>query len=157
MEDLFDLLFDLLGWVLPLVGKFWFLILAFIGYKFFGKGAKKMAQGKPRRTLTPVESGGYPQQAPQVERKQVRDSSKYEPVQLESMEGISVEQEWAFAEPDHSLRASVQKQPQTVVQEQAETPVTELDPREGMKWAIIFGEPRAKAPHGSPGAHRRNA
>ncbi|MED4779323.1 hypothetical protein [Brevibacillus choshinensis] len=157
MEDLFDLLFDLLGWVLPLVGKFWFLILAFIGYKFFGKGAKKMAQGKPRRILTPVESGGYPQQAPQVERKQVRASSKYEPVQSESMEGISVEQEWAFAEPDHSQRASVQKQPQTVVQERAETPVTELDPREGMKWAIIFGEPRAKAPHGSPGAHRRNA
>lgn len=156
MEALLDLFFDLLGWILPLLGKFWFLILAFIGYKFFGKGAKKMAQGKPQRRLTPVESGGYPQQAPQVERKQVRASSKYEPVPSESMEGVGVEQEWAFAQPDRSLRVRDQKQPQTAVQERAETLVTDLDPREGMKWAIIFGEPRAKAPHSSSGAHRRN-
>ncbi|QRG69568.1 hypothetical protein [Brevibacillus choshinensis] len=157
MDDLLDLFFDLLGWVFPLLAKFWFLILAFIGYKFFGKGGRKMAQGKPRRMLTPVESGGFPRQTPQEERKVVRASSKYEPVESESMEGVGVEQEWAFEEPDHrSIPVREQKPTLTPVPERAEAPVPDLDPREGMKWAIIFGEPRAKVPHGSPAA-RRNA
>jgi hypothetical protein len=158
MDALLDLLFDLLGWVIPLIGKFWLLIVALIGYKFFGKGAKKMAQGKPRRQLTPVESGGYPNTAPPGERQIVRASSKYEPIASESMEGVGVEQEWAFAESDDERKAAAErKKPvQAEVQSEAEPTAPHVDPREGMKWAIIFGEPRAKAPHGTPAARNRH-
>lgn len=156
MDDLFDLLFSLLGWIVPLIGKFWLLILAFVAYRIFGKGGKKLAQGKPRRALTPVENGGFPRQEPQEERKQVRASSRYEPVvHQESQEGVGIEQEWAFAEPDHSVRSTIERvSPPPAVQEAVDSTAPVLDPREGMKWAIIFGEPRAKVPHGSVAAQR---
>jgi len=80
MDDLFDLLYDLFGWVLPLIGKFWFLILGYLGYKLFGQAAKKAAQDQKRRTLTPVESGGFPTTPRKVERKTVLATSRYEPV-----------------------------------------------------------------------------
>jgi len=160
MEELIDLLFSLLGWIIPLIGKFWLLILALIAYRIFGKSGKRMAQGKPRRMLTPVENGGYPIQVPpREERKQVRASSRYEPLAPEeSLEGVGIEQEGAFADPDHPVRPSERISLPPAVQEAAEpsAPAFGLDPREGMKWAIIFGEPRSKAPHGSPAA-RRNA
>lgn len=178
MDDLLELLFDLLGWLLPLIGKFWLVILAFIGYKVFGKG-KKMSQGRAQRTLTPVESGGFPHPQPSEERRQVRTlnsasgedlpeerrqvraSSKYEPIQpapFESLEGVGVEQEWAFAESDHSVHAAERKQTKKpVLLEAPEAVAADIDPREGMKWAIIFGEPRSKAPFAPLAARRKNA
>lgn len=156
MELILDLVFDVLGWVLPLLGKFWFLILAFLGYRLFGTGKKQMTEGKPHRRLTPVESGGFPAPAPSEERKTVRASTKYEPVEepYESLEGVGVEQEWAFSETlrQGDLRSVHVDEPprQPERQEEQASPLKVVDPREGMKWAIIFGQPRSKAPYAPP-------
>ncbi|MGG1658742.1 hypothetical protein [Brevibacillus sp. NRS-1366] len=166
MEDLLDLVFDLFGWVLPLIGKFWFVILAYLGYKVFGKGGKKMTQGKLPRTLTPVsDPKRFPVSPPSEvaqERKAVRASVKYEPIQPESMEGVGVEQEWAFAEPTRasngpSLRVGNTGHTLPSESKQAALQPLKVDPREGMKWALIFGEPRSKAPYASPASRKRNA
>lgn len=167
MDDLLDLIFDLFGWILPLIGKFWFVILAFLGYKIFGKGGKKVSQGKPTRTLTPVnDPEGFPVSPPppkiSKERKAVRASAKYEPIQPESMEGVGVEQEWAFAEPSRASRGpslKVSDPSRTVPAEpqQAVSHPLHVDPREGMKWALIFGEPRSKAPYAPPASRKRKA
>ncbi|MFD2369712.1 hypothetical protein ACFSO0_07020 [Brevibacillus sp. GCM10020057] len=159
MDALIDLLFTLLGWMIFLIGKFWLLILAWIGYKIFGKGSRKMAQGKPRRVLTPVENGGFPLPEARDESQQEPFSSRYEPeepeAREESLEGVGIEQEWAYAEPDHSVMPKSERvSPPPAVRETADSSAPFLDPREGMKWAIIFGEPRAKAPHRSPAARR---
>ncbi|MCG5251102.1 hypothetical protein [Brevibacillus agri] len=160
MDDLLDLLFDLFGWLLPLIGKYWFIILGYIGYKLLGLGGKgngkgkKMSQGRPNRPLTPVETP-WARQEPAVteERKTVRASAKYEPMDrdTESMEGVGVEQEWAFSEPVRASTGSTIRltaaAAQSAPQRAKPQPASTVDPREGMKWALIFGEPRSKAPY----------
>ncbi|MGN7468607.1 hypothetical protein [Brevibacillus sp. SAFN-007a] len=158
MDDLLDLLVDLFGWLLPLIGKFWFLILGYLGYKLLGLGGKgtgkKMSQGRPNRPLTPVETP-WARQAPAVseERKTVRASARYEPVEreAESMEGVGVEQEWAFPQPARASSGSTIRvaaaAAQPTPQQAKPQPGRMADPREGMKWALIFGEPRSKTPY----------
>ncbi|NRR20755.1 hypothetical protein [Brevibacillus sp. MS2.2] len=157
MEDLMDLVVDLLGlveWIIPLIGKFWFVILGYLGYKALGKaGKKKMSQGKQMPPLTPATTSDIPMENKDYGRETVRASSKYEPPQQESMEGIGVEQEWAFS---RTARASTGP---TITVKQSETmkvadservgtlPSKHGNPRDGMKWALIFGEPRSKAPY----------
>lgn len=160
MDDLFDLLFDLFGWVLPLIGKFWFLILGYLGYKLFGQAAKKAAQDQKRRTLTPVESGGFPSPSQKVERKTVRASSRYEPVQVEQRDDEGWDRPY---EPEAAPeRASLDGMDQTYSKGFPDRPGAEakpaidLDPREGMKWALIFGEPRSKRPYTSPTTRGRS-
>lgn len=53
MDDLLELLFDLLGWAIPLIGKFWFVILGYLGYKLLGlKGNKSRIKNPlPARCL----------------------------------------------------------------------------------------------------------
>lgn len=162
MDDLLDLIFDLFGWILPLIGKFWFVILAYLGYKIFGKGGKKVSQGKLPRTLTPVHDPDNTPVSPPPERRAARASAKYEPIQPESMEGVGVEQEWAFAEPSRasngpSLRLGNAAQTMTAEPKQATSHPLNVDPREGMKWALIFGEPRSKAPYAPPASRKRKA
>lgn len=161
MDAIIELILELLGWALPFLGKFWFIIAGYLAYKLLGKRSKKMAQGKPQRKLAPVENRGFPVPAQPQEPKTVRATSKYEPIEPVSMEGIGVEQEWAFSEP---LRASVERPLHSGEDarssdrpESMEHPLGGFDPREGMKWAIIFGEPRAKAPFAPPSARKRNA
>ena len=167
MDDLLDLVFDLIGWVLPLIGKFWFVILAYLGYKIFGKTGKKMTQGKMPRTLTPVNDPTSfevtrPSEDAEV-RKPVRASAKYEPIEPGSMEGVGVEQEWAFTEPTRastgpSLRVGSVSEPMVLSEaKRTESSPLDVDPREGMKWALIFGEPRSKVPYVSPASRKRNA
>jgi hypothetical protein len=161
MDDLIDLLIDLLidqlEWVLPLLGKFWVLIAGFFGYLLFGKKGKQgrsMSQGKPQRPpLTPVDSGDFPLPADvelQPERRMVvRQESRSD------MEERAAEPEW-LEEELHMPLANVEAAPAAQVvgsdaalqpspAEQATEKPTALDPREGMKWAIIFGPPRAKS------------
>ncbi|WP_312117353.1 hypothetical protein [Brevibacillus reuszeri] len=166
MDDLLDLIFDLIGWVLPLIGKFWFVILAYLGYKAFGKASKKVTQGKVSPTLTPVSDPSSFPMTPtfeEEERKPVRASAKYEPIEPESMEGVGVEQEWAFTEPARastgpSLRLNSDSNQQVLAEsKRTESSPLTVDPREGMKWALIFGEPRSKAPYVSPASRKRNA
>ncbi|MBH0331902.1 hypothetical protein ABH14_19445 [Brevibacillus brevis] len=157
MEDLMDLVVDLLDlveWIIPLIGKFWFVILGYLGYKALGKtGKKKMSQGKKMPPLTPVSTSEIPMETEEYSRETVRASSKYEPLQQESMEGVGVEQEWAFSSP---VRASTG--PTITVKESETKKVADSErastltakqgnPRDGMKWALIFGEPRSKAPY----------
>ncbi|WP_409178283.1 hypothetical protein [Brevibacillus fortis] len=156
MEDLMDLVVDLLGlveWIIPLIGKFWFVILGYLGYKALGKAGKKMSQGKKMPPLTPATTSDIPMETEDYGRETVRASSKYEPLQQESMEGIGVEQEWAFST---TARASTGptitvKQSETMKvtdSEQARTLTSKQgNPRDGMKWALIFGEPRSKVPY----------
>ncbi|MED1946398.1 MULTISPECIES: hypothetical protein [Brevibacillus] len=157
MEDLMDLVVDLLDlveWIIPLIGKFWFVILGYLGYKVLGKtGKKKMSQGKKMPPLTPATTSDIPMETSEYGRETVRASSKYEPLQQESMEGVGVEQEWAFSSP---ARASTG--PTITVKQSESMKVADSDraktltskhgnPRDGMKWALIFGEPRSKAPY----------
>ncbi|CAI8738277.1 Transmembrane protein [Brevibacillus sp. IT-7CA2] len=157
MEDLMDLVVDLLDlveWVIPLIGKFWFVILGYLGYKALGKaGKKKMSQGKKMPPLTPATTSDIPMETEDYGRETVRASSKYEPLQRESMEGIGVEQEWAFSS---TARASTgptitvkQAEPMKVADSERVGTVKSKhgNPRDGMKWALIFGEPRSKAPY----------
>ncbi|MED1802116.1 hypothetical protein [Brevibacillus porteri] len=157
MEDLMDLVVDLLGlveWIIPLIGKFWFVILGYLGYKALGKaGKKKMSQGKKMPPLTPATTSDIPRETEDYGRETVRAFSKYEPLQQESMEGIGVEQEWAFSS---TARASTGptitvKQSETMKVADSERAGTlsskHGNPRDGMKWALIFGEPRSKAPY----------
>ncbi|MFF0827134.1 hypothetical protein ACFYU8_09660 [Brevibacillus sp. NPDC003359] len=156
MEDLMDLVVDLLGlveWIIPLIGKFWFVILGYLGYKALGKAGKKMSQGKKMPPLTPTSTSDIPMETEDYGRKTVRASAKYEPTQPESMEGVGVEQEWAFS---RTARASTgptiivkQSEPMKVADsERAKTFTSKHgNPRDGMKWALIFGEPRSKAPY----------
>lgn len=162
MDDLIflllDLVGDLLGWLWPLIGKFWFLIVGYIGYKIFGQAAKKAGQDQKRRTLTPVESGGFPTPQTTKERKVVRASSKYEPVQADSREQVGMEYEGLDRPYEVEQRKSSEREDSGLLME--ETPNSKsairLDPREGMKWALIFGEPRSKAPYASPNTRRRS-
>lgn len=166
MDDLIylllDLVSDLLGWLLPLIGKFWFLILGYLGYKIFGQAAKKAAQDQKRRTLTPVESGGYPTPPQKVERKTIRASSRYEPVQVQQHD----DEGWDHppereAEFDRGSLEGMDRERTRVkvlpdVPKAEPKPAIDLDPREGMKWALIFGEPRSKRPYTSPTTRGRS-
>jgi hypothetical protein len=164
MDDLFDLVIELLGWVLPLLGKFWVLILGYLGYVLFGKQARrgrKMTQGKQQRPpLTPVDGGGFPRPAEKQpeRRKVVRQDPQPAPVEGRTAEPESLEEERRAP----LAKAEAATAPQVVGSNAAghpsrdegepETP-SAVDPREGMKWAIIFGPPRAKTP---PLPFRRN-
>lgn len=156
MDDLFDVLVELLGWVLPLLGKFWVLILGYLGYLLFGKQARrgrKMTQGKQQLPpLTPVDGGGTVR--PMETRPERRMVVRQEP-QPAPMEERTAEPEWLEEERRTPLaKAEAAPAAQAVGSGEAghpsrgegapETP-TALDPREGMKWAIIFGPPRAKS------------
>ncbi|MFS0554615.1 hypothetical protein [Brevibacillus sp. 179-C9.3 HS] len=157
MEDLMDLVVDLLGvveWIIPLIGKFWFVILGYLGYKALGKaGKKKMAQGKKMPPLTPANTPDIPLETEDYGSQTVRASSKYEPLQRESMEGVGVEQEWAFsstarASTGPTISVKQPESPMEIESERARTLTSKHgNPREGMKWALIFGEPRSKAPY----------
>lgn len=156
-EEILDWLFDILGWILPLIGKFWLLIAGYLGYKFLGKGKKKAAQSMPRRELTPV-AGSFPADEPK-QPETVRASAKYEPIEPESLEGVGFEQEWAFAEPtepepDHSVHLK-EVAPALEPTGQHQKQAVDADPREGMKWALIFGQPRSKAPFAPPYIEKR--
>lgn len=162
MDDLIFLVLDLVGellsWLWPLIGKFWFLIVGYIGYKLFGQAAKKTGQEQRRRTLTPVESRGFPTPQPATEGKSVRASSKYEPVLTEPQEIFGMDQD----RPDRRNEAEQRKfteqeySGQPMLDVPGSKPAIQLDPREGMKWALIFGEPRSKAPYASPNTRRRS-
>ncbi|TKI56218.1 hypothetical protein E8L90_12505 [Brevibacillus antibioticus] len=157
MEDLMDLvanLLDVVEWIIPLIGKFWVVILGYVGYKALGKaGKKKMSQGKKMPPLTPASTSNFPLETEEYGRETVRASSKYEPLQQESMEGVGVEQEWAFSSmarastgPTITVKESETKK--VADSERARTLTSKHgNPRDGMKWALIFGEPRSKAPY----------
>jgi hypothetical protein len=156
MEDLMDLVVDLLGlveWIIPLIGKFWFVILGYLGYKALGKAGKKMSQGKKMPPLTPASTSNIPMETENYGRETVRASTKYEPLQRESMEGIGVEQEWAFSSPARASTGPTitvkQSETMKVADSERERTLTSKhgNPRDGMKWALIFGEPRSKAPY----------
>jgi hypothetical protein len=80
-----DLLFHLLDLAFGLIGNFWPVILAYLGYKLFGGLGKKMSQGQPKRkpvrrmaagpVLTPVEGGGYPRRVERENRSRCRSVS----------------------------------------------------------------------------------
>ncbi|USG63863.1 hypothetical protein NDK47_17065 [Brevibacillus ruminantium] len=155
MDDLLDLLFDLLGWALPLIGKFWFLILGYLGYILFGKQTKKPQRGRPARrpVLTPVESGGWPWEQEQEERRTVtplenrKVMSPEKDIYAEDWQEVAAD---AQPLPTYEEEPSVEVEKPSVAAAATKTPNAEkqhqnhLDAREGMKWAIIYGAPRAR-------------
>lgn len=164
MEDLMDLVVDLLGmveWIIPLIGKFWFVILGYLGYKALGKAGKKMSQGKKMPPLTPASTTDFPVETEDYDTTTVRATSKYEPLERESLEGVGLEQEWAFSTPARASTGttiSVAQSSASVMEgTKREGNLREKhgNPRDGMKWALIFGEPRSKSPY-SRQAKQRN-
>lgn len=167
MDDLIflflDLVADLLGVVLPLIGKFWFLILGYLAYKLFGRQGKKWVEEQPKRTLTPVETGGFPPLEQPQERKKARASSTYEPIAPDEVSAARAKQEWAAAK---AVSPSSPNMRSGETQGTAAAPFSSsvdakpdakplIDPREGMKWALIFGQPRSKSPYVPPYARRK--
>ena len=158
MDLVLDLVAEVLRWVWPLIGDFWFVILVYLGYKLFGKQGKKQTTRQPGRNLTPVETGGVPPHGqPHPHPRRVRASSRHEPVApIESVarEVSDAAYERAAADESSPKRAvpSQGGEPASVLPETAKP---KLDPREGMKWALIFGPPRAKSPYASSLARRK--
>ncbi|MFY0545092.1 hypothetical protein [Brevibacillus sp. H7] len=153
-----NLLFDLLEVAIVLIGKFWFVILGYIGYKLFGglgkRAGKGVSQGKPRQVvLTPVEGGGFPrweQRSKPEEVSERMDSNEAKAAWTETEDGNlnaaepSTRGEFLVSDPDP--------------EEKKDALDLDLDPREGLKWAIIYGPPRAKAPYApSYLSRKRNA
>ncbi len=137
-----ELLFELLELAIVLIGKFWFVILGYLGYKVLGNlrrwTGKGVSEGKPRSiVLTPVEGGGFPRSyesdRPQddIERIDMVEP----PMQIDPYAAALTEQ------PE--IQGSLESEQDAAQQ----TNGPGLDPREGMKWAIIYGPPRAKAPY----------
>lgn len=156
--DVFDLLFDLIGLLFALIGKFWTILLVILGYTFFGKQIKQAKQTKKPRTpqrpvLTPVFT-------PSTARREVRPTQIYEPVSppVENADNPYSPAEEEAQVPDEG-KSTPQPMFQITFKEQAqrdhqpqqvhpsETPT--VDPREAMKWALIFSPPRAKQPYSS--------
>lgn len=160
MDDLIflilDLVADLLAWAWPLVGKFWFLIVGYILFKFFGKQGKKWVEEQSKRPAAPA----APQQMQPADesqgRKRVRASAKYEPIAPEELAYEGAIRESAAAQKDGFEdgrgRWSTRDDRAAVPSPQQAAPL--VDPREGMKWALIFGQPRSKSPYRPPYARR---
>jgi hypothetical protein len=148
-----DLLFALLDLAFDLIGEFWPVILAYLGYKLFGGLGKRMSQGQPegkpvRRMsagpdLTPVEGGGFPSR---VERKaEPVEALKQElPVSQDGDRHLYTDAVSAVLPSDEAVDHF--SQPAAEV----DAPVGIPNPREGLKWALIFSPPRAKAPYRPP-------
>jgi hypothetical protein len=160
MDDLIflilDLAADLLSWAWPLIGKFWFLILGYLAYKFFGKQGKKWVEEQSKRASAPAGTDGTPPVAKRPEPKRVRATSTYEPVAPEAIERVGAMQESAAAGANvsavHRGRALEHSRSSSLPRKE-EKPLA--DPREGMKWALIFGQPRSKSPYIPPYARRK--
>ncbi|KKX55945.1 hypothetical protein [Brevibacillus borstelensis] len=156
MDDLLELLFDLLGWAIPLIGKFWFVILGYLGYKLLGlKGNKKPNQKPaPRPVLTPADGGGWPWEQEQEERRTVT-SLEPRPEAAPAMESNVQTEGWQESEHLVTLETAVEAERPLERKESASAPAVSreeeqhdtFDPREGMKWAMIYGPPRARTPH----------
>lgn len=157
--DLLDILFELLGLAIALIGKFWVVILAGLSYLLFGK-KKEPKRRSPtiRPVLTPVANGGYPTPS----RKEEPDFS----VETPNPFSRSVEYVESESVGEHSLFPNdVAKSEDYTNSEQHKGLDSEhhddhfqpqqhaINPREAMKWSIIFSPPRSKMPH-SP-IHRR--
>lgn len=138
--DLFDLLFDLIGLLIGLIGKFWMLILIFLGYTLFGKsrGYKKRTPTMRPPVLTPV----YSPEAPREVSESRRNEASYPPVETKTAEEDTV----LTTQAANPLIPSAAIEPAVDSSEEPAPP----DPREAMKWAMIFSEPRAKAPYSPP-------
>lgn len=145
--DVFELLLDLIGLLFLLIGKFWTVILVILGYALFGKNRKRTKGSRPqaRPVLTPVftpsaDRGGtfapaqtYSRVEPQEEGGNHPFTPSMEVVAERSEAEVVVRQTQAVEHPQ--LAQETHKQ------------VRELDPREAMKWSIIFSPPRAKQPY----------
>lgn len=156
MEDLLDLLFELLAWLFPLLGKFWFLILGYLGYVLFGKQGQRKQERRPapRPVLTPVNTGGWPWGPEEEERRTVTPLNRQEEIPDEPRPFE------AWSSPEETEADVRRGKEEGFAVEPLEFPVeapavpkrtkespgrkTVMDPREGMKWAIIYGAPRSR-------------
>jgi len=157
------LLSQLLFWGLTLLENFWFVILILAIFKMLGNQGKKGKQARQRkRNLTPVESGGFPAPAkpspPQPQPRRVIASSRHEPIAPPVAEEVPEAIQLAARERNAAENAASARAKDSMQTETApirrKTDQTQFDPREGMKWALIFGPPRAKSPHVPPLARR---
>lgn len=140
MDDLIflilDLVGDLLAWAWPLVGKFWFLIVGYIFFKFFGKQGKKWAEEQSKRSANPAAPRQMQPVGESQGRKSVLASSKYEPIAPEELASEGAIRETAAAQTDvfkdgrgrWSTRSDSAAAPPS---SQQAAPL--VDPREGMK------------------------
>ncbi len=167
-----DLLEGLIGLALALLGKYWYIVLGVILFKLFGRGKQQQQKHTPP-PLTPVERP----EAPAYE-EEGRSYGEYE----WEPEPTSPKRELTEVEAELLARESQNQQDEavpvfTLAEERSEPPAErveavakpeqpqlELPPnpaREGMKWAMIFAQPRAKAPYTPPyatrGQNKRNA
>jgi hypothetical protein len=149
-----DLLFALLDLAFDMIGKFWPVILAYLGYKLFGGLGKRMSEGKAgskpvRRmsagpVLTPVEGGGFPRHVETVQPDPLRVPMREQPVSQAAEDLPSAETAFAKLPAEDSSA-------QPLAAAETNSPALAPDPREGLKWAMIFSPPRAKSPLRGPG------
>lgn len=143
-----DQLSDLIGLILALVGKFWFVIIGYIGYKLLGVLGKLGQQtAKPRRhVLTPVQGGGYSRPA---EDNVGQEFAEYGEVTRTTNEASSVRISDGVASVRPDMRQAKTRTEVDLVPDEEDWNATS-EAMEGMKWALIFSPPRAKAPYVPP-------
>lgn len=157
--DLLDILFDLLGLAIALVGKFWVLIVMGLSYLLFGKKREpKKAIPTVRPVLAPVENGGYPTPVNEDKPDVLVETGNPFSRSIDTMKLESPERKSATSEVVHvsdELQAIIEHQEQDHLQKSDTVGNNNavISPREAMKWSIIFSPPRSKMPH-SP-FHRR--
>jgi len=142
-----EAIYDVLELAILLLGKFWFVIAAYLGYKLLGnrgkKSAKGVSQGQPRAVVRTIGHSGAQAQEPVTLSAAVHERQT-EPVEDGQSAFLPAWESSSTAENAPDSAASHSNEPLG-------------DPREGMKWALIFGPPRSKNPHASSfPARRRN-
>jgi hypothetical protein len=171
--DLLEFIFDFIEILIVLLWKFWYIVLAYLGYKLFGLGKHGQRRGTrqaaPRRdVLTPVQGGGIPRRAdvqPVTEQPKQPEPDDFgeatwtasPDVYAAEAKEIAGAAETPFAEgkaadarldagTDHAAPARLAAE----TKPQAAREIDDSDARQGMKWALIFSPPRAKEPYAPP-------
>lgn len=151
--DLLDILFDLLGLAIALIGKFWVVILAGLSYLLFGK-KKEQKRRKPtlRPVLTPTADGGYPtvlrEEEPEVRVETTNPFSRsVEYVESDAFGEHSLTPGNVADINDLVVKSEQEEQDQRQQVYHVSSERATVNPREAMKWSLIFAPPRSKQPY----------
>lgn len=163
MDGLLDLFFALLA----LAGKYWFVVLGYVIYRMLGLDKKKSAKEAKRSQLpplTPTTSGGENRRVTVGQRPAASQQQDAQPMPDETGETLEnrdyewkpipkatlthVEQGESATPPGILVPIYQDAAPiETHVPVEPQHAVAKEKLREGMKWAIIFSEPRSRSPY----------
>lgn len=168
-----ELLFFVVSLAIGLLLKFWPVLLIIIGYKLF-KGQGETARRKRPYGFPPVAGGGIPRPSsvpvppkpveyrlpPTAEETPSGLPSAGETAAFDLVEKPAPEPMVPSSSADRDGALSQKKQaspPPAVAAPSAAWNSVPIDPREGMKWSLIFSPPRSRNPYVPPWQSHRPA